>query len=657
MTARATARRLVLQATLVLPGAAGVSLLSPACYSGAGGTDPPTDTFYFPVGLAVSAGGNALYVVNSDFDLQWNGGTLQSYDLFRLRHDTAELIGANFLTPVPGDSSSLTSADGSRTVPSSLVAGRVNADIFATTNTGYLTWAPGCQNVPAATFQPNGSRYAFGEACSPAVDSTRYRRWSKIIGAFATDLQLSGDGTRLFAPVRGNATLTWADVAPDSLTWVPPGEVEGNDAGIAAPGATSWPVSTGNPPTPSQFDCGGPQVTGTWCDGEHQTGAVVTAADTRALTLPGEPFAMAQTPDGTAIVITHQTSPQTSVLLSGLSANTASPNSSLVPVVDPSMQFILSGVPVGGDGLAAVPHDPDSSVKPCELVGAQTPCVRPAFLETSHSAAELDLIRYYDDDGSSLHRPFLVREVAYTLAVNAGGVDSRGIVIDDTPRRACKFKLGPGADPSLVAQCAQLPARVFFASRSPPSLVLGEIGEPSASGDGTYDPDRLVIYGNVPLVAGPSRVYLAPVIDGSGRYALRVFITCFDSSQILVYDPDAGVVENVINVGPGPFAMAFDPFSLDDVAQRAMVPADPRQGDVNLKTETSIDVSSAGGGPASLKQFRFAYVTSFTYSYIQVIDLDDSVVEPCPGNQGQSCNVTFERPVFTLGQPTKPKGS
>src|ERR1700691_5380384 len=108
MTARATARRLVLQAAFVLPGMAGVSMLSPACYSsGAGGTDPPTTTFYFPVGLAVSAGGHVLYAANSDFDLQWNGGTIQSYDLFRLRHDTAELIGANFLTP-----SSIPTSDG-----------------------------------------------------------------------------------------------------------------------------------------------------------------------------------------------------------------------------------------------------------------------------------------------------------------------------------------------------------------------------------------------------------------------------------------------------------------------------------------------------------------------------------------------------------------
>src|SRR5580658_4876108 len=117
MTARATARRLVLQAALVVPCAASLCLLSPACYpGGAEGTDPPTTTFYFPVGLAVSPGGNVLYVANSDFDRQWNGGTIQSYDLFRLRHDTAELIGANFLTAIPTDPSSFLTIDG-RSIP------------------------------------------------------------------------------------------------------------------------------------------------------------------------------------------------------------------------------------------------------------------------------------------------------------------------------------------------------------------------------------------------------------------------------------------------------------------------------------------------------------------------------------------------------------
>ena len=93
---RDVARRLVL---LLLRASSASAVIAVAggtvasCYSGGGGgTDPPTYTFYFPVGLAVSSGGNALYAVNSDFDLQWNGGTLQSYDLFLIRRDTAALV-------------------------------------------------------------------------------------------------------------------------------------------------------------------------------------------------------------------------------------------------------------------------------------------------------------------------------------------------------------------------------------------------------------------------------------------------------------------------------------------------------------------------------------------------------------------------------------
>src|SRR5580658_3719048 len=129
MTARATARRLVLQAALVVPCAASLCLLSPACYpGGAEGTDPPTTTFYFPVGLAVSPGGNVLYVANSDFDLQWNGGTIQSYDLFRLRHDAAELIGANFLTQSPTNANDLVASNG-QTFLKAAVTKRLNSDI------------------------------------------------------------------------------------------------------------------------------------------------------------------------------------------------------------------------------------------------------------------------------------------------------------------------------------------------------------------------------------------------------------------------------------------------------------------------------------------------------------------------------------------------
>jgi hypothetical protein len=232
----------------------------------------------------------------------------------------------------------------------------------------------------------------------------------------------------------------------------------------------------------------------------------------------------------------------------------------------------------------------------------------------------------------------LIKEQAISLSVNAGGTDSRGIVIDPTQRLSCKQKVRP-ADPAHgrtaadvaadKTRCARLPARVFFTNRTPSSLVLGEIGGgvPNAAGD--YNADLVSVFANVPLLDGPSKLFLAPVVDATGAYALRVFIVCFDTNSIFVYDPDAGMVENIIKVGPGPYAMTFDPFTMDDVAAHAPVPDDPRNPGMDLK------------------KYRFAYVASFTNSYIQVIDLDNARPD----------KTSFEKVVFTLGSPTIPRGS
>src|SRR5215472_1987422 len=90
-----------LRAGQLLLGALVAGAATPSCASSGAGSSPPPNTFYFPVGLAVSPTGKVLYAVNSDFDLQWNGGTLQSYNLAALRQDTKDLIAKN-LSPANG---------------------------------------------------------------------------------------------------------------------------------------------------------------------------------------------------------------------------------------------------------------------------------------------------------------------------------------------------------------------------------------------------------------------------------------------------------------------------------------------------------------------------------------------------------------------------
>jgi len=75
------------RATLRLLLAVGLAsvLTQGGCYSSGAGQDPNDNAFYFPVGLAVSPSGNTLFVVNSDFDLRFNAGTLQALDMKAIR--------------------------------------------------------------------------------------------------------------------------------------------------------------------------------------------------------------------------------------------------------------------------------------------------------------------------------------------------------------------------------------------------------------------------------------------------------------------------------------------------------------------------------------------------------------------------------------------
>lgn len=609
----------------VLATAAGTA----GCYATGDGTAPPEDRFYYPTGLLVSPGGHVLYVANSDFDLQFNGGTLQSYDLTQIRRHAALLVddpGAPELAPILGVSD-----------PARRCRDR------------------DARSSPELPWQVQ----TLGRNCAPPVDSRLYRRDSVTIGAFATDLQMSVAGSadacrelrascgaprgtstgartlpatrRLFVPIRGNASLTWVDIVAD----------EPDAPAVAArPDGAPQITDTVDTYTPFRIDCGvRGGAEGTDCDAAHVVGRVSDPGNSRGLTLPGEPFGQAQTRDGTALLLTHQSETRTSLFRTGLNVagDVEGP---------PSLQFLVEQVVIGGNGIAAIPQDP-LAFPPCSGPGGTGPCapetLHPAFLQTSRTTPEVTLLRYYADEGggqsSSLLRPFLVREAAFPVNANPGGQDSRSILVDPTPRIACELAIPPAGGARTEAdvdedrvRCARRPARVFIANRTPASLLMGQVGDASLRPDGSYDPTRLTLFKSIPLTAGPSRLYLAPVIDASGFYALRLFAVCFDSNSIFVLDPDTGALENIIRVGPGPYAMSFDPFSLYDILdkrQRREL-ADPAVG-------------------TSVRPYRFAYVASFTQSYVQVIDLDNTHVTP-------SGDRTFETVVFTLGRPQLPKG-
>ena len=87
MRPRSSLRRLV--SPLIASGALAAATLGltglNGCYATDKGPEPPAASLYFPTGIAISPGGTALFLTNSDFDLQYTGGTVQAIDLARLR--------------------------------------------------------------------------------------------------------------------------------------------------------------------------------------------------------------------------------------------------------------------------------------------------------------------------------------------------------------------------------------------------------------------------------------------------------------------------------------------------------------------------------------------------------------------------------------------
>jgi hypothetical protein len=198
------------------------------------------------------------------------------------------------------------------------------------------------------------------------------------------------------------------------------------------------------------------------------------------------------------------------------------------------------------------------------LVAASNINYQPGFLVTFRTASEVRLLRFFDDGlfGSSISspaRPYLAEVGSANISTNSLGVDSRGIAVDFSARAAAEAECQTLSDETSRLACltnaSAVPLDVFVANRTPPSLVLGRTRPETGL---TLNSDLPSFYSNVPLTAGPSRVFVASIINPDGELETRVFVACFDSRLIFIYDPVADAIEAEVFTGRGPHPMAFD---------------------------------------------------------------------------------------------------
>lgn len=493
-----TARRGA-KATIAL----GACVLGAGCFVGDQALSPPSNAFYYPTALVRSPGGSTLYVVNSDFDLQYDGGTVLALDLAKMRAKLNPFLLA------------VRNVARGASVAAACLAGGTSKNTDNVLNPGP------CLAIPLAD--------AVGGAPPSAT-----------IGAFASGavfVQRKGSKkeARLFLSVRGDPSITFFDVKDDDLD---------ND-----------------PKTLGAFDdlldCTGasPHLPGERCTNTHRVG-VEPFESTRAIILPTEPVGIAASEDGTAIVVAHQTEKSVSLTIDDPAQNT--PTASGVVRGKPTLEFVLGGLPDRPTDVATVPIPRLFK----DRVEDHPPGIdyQRGFLVTYSAAPVIDIIRVHKNE-SGTSRPFLTRSNQTAIGVNADGKDSRGIAIDSHGARFECEKLCTDSDKACLLECVKIPIDIFIANRTPPSLLVGRLETtliPEDSADPVAAFDRVFITDSIPLSFGASRVVIGDVIDPEGNPSRRVFAGAFDSRLVFSYDPQARRIDAVIKTGRGPQALSFD---------------------------------------------------------------------------------------------------
>ncbi len=516
-----------------------IALASVGCFAPEDGPEPPLDRIYFPTGLAVSPTGDRLYVANSDFDLQFNAGSLQVFDLKALNRRLPRHCE---------------SRDDCRSGE--------ECDLPTATSAG-THWC-----VPADSREPCdglGEKLVSDRNISPGrcapLDARPFLLDSVGIGAFATDVLYRDNpagGGRLFIPARGDSTLHWVDV---------------DETGASG----------------EELDCGQFGSDGS-CDDDHRRGQNSDAENTRGLSMPREPFGIAADAAGEVLVLTHQSNSSASLFVNDWTQN------------GPRLEFVLNDLPSGAVGVTALPEP--------KFIKQEGVPFDPGFLLSFRASPELVLVRYFADATSNEPRPFITEAGRVGISANSLGFDSRGVAVDPLKRQSCEDDCETSASDlsTCYRDCAGIPLDVYVSNRAPSTLLIGETrpnDSPTASDDLPY------IYDTLPLSFGPSRVVIGDIIDQEGNPARRVFVVCFDSQLIYVFDPIGRRIERIIETGRGPHAFVL--------------------GRTN---------ASGQSAPTGL-----AYIGHFTDSYIGVVDLD------------QRHREAYGTIIATLADPTPPRAS
>jgi hypothetical protein len=483
----------------------GAGFFALACFPLTDGDSAPLNALNFPTAVALSSGGNRLYVVNNDTDLQYNSGSLLVLDAERIRKAMPQACWTD-ADCSGGRSCDADAAGQSGTFLCVDKKGSPCGDLGVASAADQST-AP----APCGPLELDDSLVIDGARIAPFVSDVQYVRWTEAGKTRA----------RIVMPSRGDATLHWADVEDDL---------------VAADKARA-------------LDCGQRNNTKQECDADHRRGNDPSERTPAGAYLATEPSGIAVSRDGHLIVMGHQnptikasvfvntkTGPELSYVLGGLGTSPMA-----VAAVPPPRYATLSGLDYSPGFLMTYQQDPEFGELP-----------------------RIDLLRYVDEASAPAGvNPYLLLAGSATVTTNSPGTDCRGIAVDAEERDACESACDPtaactSADTDCVAclkECSRIPLDVFAANRAPSTLLVGK----TRSALTRTSSDDLPDFSNaVALRGGPADIVVGKVIGKDGQPERRVFAVASEARFLYVYDPRVAAVEVRIQTGNGPQGFVLD---------------------------------------------------------------------------------------------------
>jgi hypothetical protein len=506
-------------------GLTALALSTWACSLSQNGVVPPSDTFFYPTSGVMSPtdpAGQFLYVANSNADLRFNDGTLVMVDVAKAHDDRSLRAGSWGACPQADYVNPL-----SRNVPPTCCWDLLDANILNCDERPYI------QSDATVLIGSFAALMVWQSSCDDRC----------LLDHGKTCLADPNQG-RLLIGVRGDTSLTYVDVAP-----------------IGWHGNTAHPTfhCTGDAMTTSMAECNQKVV-------DTSSPLALESGDPQApaTMLPDEPYALALDKERGYLYVGHLVGSTSVPDTGGVSlfdvSGTGFIASGLFP---PAPRFIApfgSPFPPSSSGLFGV-----TSLKMHEPLGVAPDPTDPnrkyLYVSSRYVPQVTSMVQIGPSICAGDENDDVLVPAGNTLSSNLVGSEMRGVEFIEPV---------PGSQPSYAA-------RAYALQRLPPDLVGFDIST-NESGATNATPTDVI-----ETCSSPTFLYQHDTGGGEGP---RLFVNCFDTGEVYVFDPAGPTLLTTFGVGRGPAGMVFDTarplayvldFSQNDVSVVDLAPGSPTQ--------------------------------------------------------------------------------